>query len=269
MPGVMIELQISKKADVIEAVEIMRQLKPFGISRYIIPDHFSSKIRVAEAARALSSHGKIVCTATCRGIKSIADAQEKYSWKWETMAVTGDQAQPGDISIFGLIGILKKPAAAIVFSRKNEAERMAKKSDLGVKSFFSQPVFPGNVEEFVNTMKKFRQARPGAQCKIAIGCMVPFKARLCKKLAREKTGFITDTGFIKGLGAAEKEGRGYEETIRIAREHFNTAKRAESSIRRMGFKTALYIYGIRRYQKIKGNKIRASQMLKQMKNAQI
>ncbi|MBI2142902.1 hypothetical protein HYU20_00990, partial [Candidatus Woesearchaeota archaeon] len=166
------------------------------------------------------------------------------------LAVTGDEASSSDISIFDLIRSIDekrfKAAAAVVFTRKNEAQRVAKKAAAGATIFYTQPVFGSNWGKLAAILKKL----PKTKCEVRIGVLIPFPAAVCSRLAREKPGFIPDSAFIRQLAAAENKGAkaACAATIKLAKENLNAAMKtaaAANASSRGGCKaTGVHFYGL-------------------------
>ncbi|MBI2145695.1 hypothetical protein HYU18_05260 [Candidatus Woesearchaeota archaeon] len=258
MANLTAELYIVRKADVAESAATMKQLKGV-IDAWLIPDYATSKIKVPEVAKELSQHGNVACTLTCRGIKNTAHANAKIEALArakcinEILAVTGDEAKADDIRVHSLIRLASqtfKTSAAIVFSRKKEAARMHRKLKNGAVDFFTQPVFPSNGQLLVKTCKGLKRLIPVNKKMIHTGVLIPFNSRLCRKLAKNKKGFITDTSFLKQLKAGEARGKGYEATVNIAQENLKAALLANAQLEQLGFSTGIHLYGLRKY----GNK---------------
>lgn len=270
------ELTILKNSDIKKAIQLMEQVR--SISCWIIPEHEDSEVSVAEAAKRLSSHGSIACTVTCRGAKSISQARKKLEplrklGIKEILALTGDNARQGDLSIFKLAPEARKKGfeacAAIVFTRENESKRMARKALLGVGKLYTQPVFHGNKQLLIDAIKEFEQRRQAKRPKIALGVLIPFPAKMCKNLSKEKPGFITETSFIQKLEKAESKGHGFKATCAIAKENLEAALEAASQINKLGYESSIHLFGLRDYGKKPEQK--AANLLKLifMENAQV
>ncbi|MBI2550195.1 hypothetical protein HYV83_03370 [Candidatus Woesearchaeota archaeon] len=199
-----------------------------GVRSYCVPHYYHSKTGPLAAARKLSKSCKdITYTQVCRGFKSIAAVKEalaaaaKISSIKTILFVTGDHASKSDISIFDLLRAVDrkrfKKAAAIVFTRKNEAARIVKKIGAGATEFYTQPVFPGNAGALVNVLQKLPH---NVRCSVRIGVMIPFSAAACRRIAKEKPGFISGKTLVERLAAAERKSpeAAYAETAKIAKE---------------------------------------------------
>lgn len=228
-----------------------------GVSSYVVPSYYGSTIDSFAAARKLSKLcNDITYTQVCRNIKTIPAAKKlisavaKIRSVKSILAVTGDKASGSDISVFDLIGRIDKKrfkiAAAIVFTRKNEAHRIAKKAEAGATMFYTQPVFGSNREKLVKTLKQLQKTK----CEVRIGVLIPFKSAVCVKIAKEKPDFISDSTFIRQLAAAEDKGAkaACAATIRLAKENLNaamkTAAAANASSERGCKVTGIHFYGL-------------------------
>lgn len=238
-------LSLSAEAGTAKA---LRELKS-----YCVPHYYSSKSSPLAAARKLSlskSCRDITYTQVCRGFKSIAAAKKalaaaaKVSRITTILCVTGDQASKSDISVFDLLRSVDrkrfKSAAAIVFTRKNEAARIVKKIGAGATQFYTQPVFPSNIRALVNVLQRLP---PKVLCSVRIGVMIPFSAAACRRIANEKPDFVSDKTMVERLAAAERKGpeAAYNETAKIAKEAVALAgELAEKSPR----VTGIHLYGL-------------------------
>ncbi|MBI2176699.1 hypothetical protein HYU40_05145 [Candidatus Woesearchaeota archaeon] len=251
--SVSVELPLREKQDIAAAIAAIRQTKT-AASSYCIPNYHAAKINTIAAARQLSKYSaNLVYTQVCRNIKTIAAANEaiaavaRIKGVKTILAVTGDKASGSDISIFNLICSIDKKrfkvAAAVVFTRKNEAERIARKAAAGATLFCTQPVFRSNWKELATTLKPLLKIK----CEVRIGVLIPFSAATCRAIVREKPGLITDSGFIAQLAAAEKKsGRAaYAATVRLARENLQASMKTAAAVNNAG--SELKVIGIHLY----------------------
>lgn len=227
-----------------------------GISSYCIPNYYGSRASPLAAARRLSKYcADITYTQVCRNIRAIAAARKALSTAAKVksittiLAVTGDKAASSDISIFDLIRSIDrkrfKAAAAIVFTRKNEASRIAKKAAAGATIFYTQPVFGSNWKKLAATLKQLPQTKR----EVRIGVLIPFSAATCRAIAKEKPGLMTDSGFIAQLAAAEKKSAkaACAATIRVARENLRAALKTAAAVNKGGNTlkvTGIHFYGL-------------------------
>lgn len=258
MLKVSVELPARKKHDIKAAAGIMRQLG--AKAAYIVPSHKDSAVSSLEAAKKLLG-AEVMPTITCRGLGS-KNAAEKVAAGFakaeikSVLAVSGDGREEPDISVMELIRALKasglKVAAAMVFTRKNEALRIRKKMKAGASVFYTQPVFQSNAANLTRLLS-------GIDEKITVfaGVLVPFPAALCRRIARQKPDFMPDTSFIKQLASAEKNGTAYEETVRMARQNLHAALKIAGKTRNVA---GLHFYGISD-RKFNGEKVKASRLL--------
>ncbi len=209
-----------------------------GIRSYCVPHHHSSKKPPLSVARKLAQHCRsITYTQVCRSHKTVASAQKALtaaaSIKEITtvLAVTGDKASSSDISVFELIKCIDRKrfsvAAAVVFTRKNEAQRIARKAAAGATIFYTQPVFGSNREKLAKTLKQLQKVK----CEVRIGVLIPFPAAVCMKIAKEKPDFIPGSAFTRQLAAAENKGArsAYAATVKIAWENLSAAMKAAAA----------------------------------------
>ncbi len=236
-------LSLSAEASTAKAVS--------GIKSYCVPHYYHSKSSPLAVAQRLSKSCKdITYTQVCRGFKSIAVAKKalaaaaKISSITTVFCVTGDNASKSDVSIFDLIRAVDKRrfkvAAAVVFTRKNEAARMVRKIEAGATEFYTQPVFPGNIGALVSVLQRLP---PKVLCSVRIGVLIPFSAAACRRIANEKPGFISDKTLVERLAAAERKGpeAAYTETAKIAQEAMTLAgELAEKSSK----VTGIHLYGL-------------------------
>lgn len=228
-----------------------------GIKSYCVPHYYYSETSPLAAAKKLSkSCNDITYTQVCRGFKSMAAAREalaaaaKISSITTVFCVTGDHASKSDISIFDLLMVVDrkrfKTASAIVFTRKSEAQRTAKKAGTGATIFYTQPVFASNLEKLAATLKQLQKVR----CEVRIGVLIPFPAAVCMKIAKEKPDFISESAFIRQLAAAENKGAkaACDATVKIARENLNAAMKAadaaNASSKSCCKVTGIHFYGL-------------------------
>ena len=210
-----------------------------GLASYCIPDYYGSKASLLAVAGKLAQNcNDITCTLVCRGLKTAAAAKKKLRniakiREVKTiLAVTGDKASESDIAVFDLIRSVDKrrfqAAAAIVFTRKNEARRIMKKAGAGAAVFYTQPVFPENASQLPSLLKHL----PSLQCKIRIGALIPFSANACRKIAAEKPDFIPESSFMAELATAENKGpvEAYNATVKIAKSNLRVALRLAAVI---------------------------------------
>lgn len=227
-----------------------------GISSYCIPNYYGSRASPLAAAKKLSKLcNDITYTQVCRNIRTIAAAKKSISAVAKIkgvktiLAVTGDKASSSDVSIFDLIRSIDrkrfKAAAAIVFTRKNEANRIAKKAAAGVTIFYTQPVFGSNWKKLAATLKQLPQTKR----EVRIGVLIPFSAATCRAIAKEKPGLMTDSGFIAQLAAAEKKSAkaACAATIRAAGENLRAALKTAAAVNKGGNTlkvTGIHFYGL-------------------------
>ncbi|MBI2141170.1 hypothetical protein HYU16_01985 [Candidatus Woesearchaeota archaeon] len=206
-----------------------------GISSYYVPHYHNSRTSPLTVSKKLAKRCRdITYTQVCRGFKDLTSVKRALAKAAAVkqvktiLAVTGDKASAADISVFDLIRIIDKKrfraAAALVFTRKNEAERAAKKAAAGATIFCTQPVFPSNSHRLVKVLRQL-SLQHSTKCSISIGVFAPFQAAACKKAAKEKPDFITDTSFIHELAAEEKKGplAAYSATVRLAKNNLASA----------------------------------------------
>lgn len=227
-----------------------------AISSYCVPNYYGYKTTPASVARRLSKHSvDLTYTQVCRNIKTIAAAKKALSAAAKIknittiLAVTGDKASSSDISVFDLIRSIDKKrfkvAAAIVFTRRNEANRIARKAAAGAAILYTQPVFPGNSSRLLAAIRQLRLKTP---CRIKIGAFIPFSSAACQKIINEKPHFMTDLTIVKRLREAELKGpkAAYRETVKIARENVNAAIETAEMINSFG-RTSCRAIGIHLY----------------------
>ncbi|MBI2581229.1 hypothetical protein HYV85_05505 [Candidatus Woesearchaeota archaeon] len=213
-----------------------------GISSYYVPHYYDSRTSPLAVAKKLAKRCRdITCIQVCRGFKTAAGVKKALAAAAAikeiktVLAVTGDKASAADISVFDLIRIIDKKrfrvAAALVFTRKNEAERAAKKAAAGATVFYTQPVFPSNSHRLVKVLRRL-SLKHRTKCSISLGVFVPFQAAACKKAAKEKPDFITDTSFIQKLAAEEKKSplAAYSATVRLAKNSLASALKAAALV---------------------------------------
>ncbi len=206
-----------------------------GVSSYCVPHYHNYGTSPLAVARKLSKHCRdITYTQVCRGFKTISGVKKVLAAAAAikeiktVLAVTGDKASATGISVFDLIRTIDKKrfriAAALVFTRKNEAKRTAEKAAAGATIFYTQPVFPSNSYKLVKVLRQL-SLNYRTKCSISLGVFIPFQAAVCKSVAKEKPDFITDTSFIAGLVAAEKKSpiTAYSATVRLAKNSLASA----------------------------------------------
>ena len=212
-----------------------------GVQSYCIPNYYDSKTSPLAIAKRLSKRcNDIIYTQVCRGHKTVASAKKELSAAAEVkeitaiLAVTGDKASSLDISIFDLIQSIDKRrfkvAAALVFTRKNEATRITQKAAAGATTFCTQPIFPGNSHKLAAVLQKLPPLEN--KYEVRIGVLIPFSAAVCRKIAKEKPDFIPDSGFIGKLAAAERKSAAaaYAATIKLARENLKVAMKIAEAV---------------------------------------
>lgn len=249
-----------------------------GVSSYCIPHYYNSKTRPLAVAGKLSKRCKdITYTQVCRSFRNLASAKKALAEAAAIkeiktiLAVTGDKAAVSDVSVFELIKIIDKKrfnvAAAVVFTRKNEAGRVAEKAAAGATVFYTQPVFPSNSYKLVEVLKQLSNI----SCSVNVGTFIPFPAAVCKKVAKEKPDFITDVSFIQGLAVAEKKGplAAYEATVELAKNNIAAALKVAEAVnksKKSRCKVAgIHFYGLtgRVFGTGKGSvKVQAAQLLR-------
>jgi 5,10-methylenetetrahydrofolate reductase len=211
-----------------------------GVSSCCIPNYYGSGISPLAVAKKLSKHCKdITLTEVCRGFKTVAAVKKALAAAAALkeiktiLAVTGYKASGSDMSVFDMIKSIDKKrfkaAAAVVFTRKNEAQRIAKKAAAGARAFYTQPVFPSSSKRLVSMLK---QLPPKLRCSIKIGVLIPFSAAACRRIAAEKPDFIPDKTLIGRIAAAERKGpeAAYRETVAIAEQGINIAAEIAEAI---------------------------------------
>ena len=228
-----------------------------GVKSYCVPHHYSSKANpLAIAKKAARFCNNLTYTQVCRGNKAIREARKSMAAAAKIkeiktiLAVTGDNASKSDINVTDLINAIDNKrfstAAAIVFTRADEARRIAQKAESGAAMFYTQPVFPGNSQKLFSVI---RQLQRNLKCSIIIGVLIPFSSAACQKIALSKPDFISETSFIPELAKAEQISplAAYNITLKLAKKaiaaSFNLANLVNSV--NTGCKvTGIHLYGL-------------------------